>query len=472
MTSRYRKKFTVPDGFAALLKDFTREVLREQPSDIYDYGAQYFADMNQRQVEAAQDAQPVDITELSEEELHDFILDLFLVADDDKNGYLDRKEFKTVLQSAEMGLTSKDIRSILEETDENADGVIEYREFLPMMVDLVAAMRAKRDAAEEKAWDEEAARQDAEDYLIHGMHPSELEALIKDIFHKADADGSGKLDRQEFKDCLRSADLGLTKKEINLLMSEVDLDGDGLVDFEEFVPICFNILVERYKDHMMREDVDTSSDELEQLLLTYFESADEDGGGYISQKKCKAALEEASYDVLGLTRMQIVTIMSESGVDGQGRVDYKKFARSAATIIYNLMDNSKMSERVQAMQTLADTPGMDMLRGMDRETVCDIFEQAFLAADTDGSGTLDYGELYDLLQAIGTGELALTDREISALLSVFDPNDDGEVTYSEFITTLFDTLIYLNREDHIQEIAFKTFINEIDDAIAQDNAGM
>jgi len=148
MTSRYRKKFTVPDGFAALLKDFTREVLREQPSDIYDYGAQYFADMNQRQVEAAQDAQPVDITELSEEELHDFILDLFLVADDDKNGYLDRKEFKTVLQSAEMGLTSKDIRSILEETDENADGVIEYREFLPLMVDLVAAMRAKRDAAE------------------------------------------------------------------------------------------------------------------------------------------------------------------------------------------------------------------------------------------------------------------------------------------------------------------------------------
>lgn len=36
------KKYSLPPEFAKVLKDFTREVLREQPEDIYAYGADYF----------------------------------------------------------------------------------------------------------------------------------------------------------------------------------------------------------------------------------------------------------------------------------------------------------------------------------------------------------------------------------------------------------------------------------------------
>ena len=41
---------------------------------------------------------------------------------------------------------------------------------------------------------------------------------------QADVDGSGALSLNEFHKCIREAELGLTRKEINRLMQEVDAD--------------------------------------------------------------------------------------------------------------------------------------------------------------------------------------------------------------------------------------------------------
>jgi hypothetical protein len=42
MASKYRTKHTIPSGFPDILKDFVREILREQPENIYRFGAEYF----------------------------------------------------------------------------------------------------------------------------------------------------------------------------------------------------------------------------------------------------------------------------------------------------------------------------------------------------------------------------------------------------------------------------------------------
>jgi len=39
--------YPVPRDFKRLITDFAREVLRDQPDDIFDYGANYFAAMEQ-----------------------------------------------------------------------------------------------------------------------------------------------------------------------------------------------------------------------------------------------------------------------------------------------------------------------------------------------------------------------------------------------------------------------------------------
>ena len=38
MASKYAKEFKVPEGFPETLRDFTREVLRDQPAEIDKYG--------------------------------------------------------------------------------------------------------------------------------------------------------------------------------------------------------------------------------------------------------------------------------------------------------------------------------------------------------------------------------------------------------------------------------------------------
>lgn len=45
MASKYIQKYQIPGKFPDLLHDFAREVLRDQPEDIYAYGAAYFRAM-------------------------------------------------------------------------------------------------------------------------------------------------------------------------------------------------------------------------------------------------------------------------------------------------------------------------------------------------------------------------------------------------------------------------------------------
>ena len=45
MASKYLQKYPVPEDFPDLLHDFAREVLRDQPDNIYEYGALYFKSM-------------------------------------------------------------------------------------------------------------------------------------------------------------------------------------------------------------------------------------------------------------------------------------------------------------------------------------------------------------------------------------------------------------------------------------------
>jgi hypothetical protein len=42
MASKYLQKYPVPQGFPEILHDFTKEILRDQPENIKEFGYQYF----------------------------------------------------------------------------------------------------------------------------------------------------------------------------------------------------------------------------------------------------------------------------------------------------------------------------------------------------------------------------------------------------------------------------------------------
>ena len=91
MVSKYGKDFTVPKDFPSVLKAFTREVLRSQPGNIYEFGAAYFSElMDQSQQEVGGGAQE----RLTPEEMEQVLVQLFREADVDGNNVLSLPEFK------------------------------------------------------------------------------------------------------------------------------------------------------------------------------------------------------------------------------------------------------------------------------------------------------------------------------------------------------------------------------------------
>ena len=60
--------------------------------------------------------------------------------------------------------------------------------------------------------------------------------VLKRLFEAADKDGNGTLDREEIKDALYALGFTFVKdKQLDTIMTRADMDGNDVIDFEEFV---------------------------------------------------------------------------------------------------------------------------------------------------------------------------------------------------------------------------------------------
>ncbi|KAG1679795.1 hypothetical protein FOA52_012706 [Chlamydomonas sp. UWO 241] len=478
MSAAYQKSYSIPSGYPALLKAFTREILRSQPENIYQFGAEYFAALRGSdgapgevaQAEAPGDARHGDlasdikdaaahmnVTSASTSELESVIMRLFIEADADGSGYLDKKEFANVLNSTELSLNERQVREVMCEADENDDGVIEYREFVPFMVDMLQSMQASEGAQMKSARNEDLLRIAVEDMLLNGMTKPELEALMMRIFKKADSDGSGMLDKAEFRVALMAAKLGLTRKDINLIMFSVDANNDGEVSYEEFVPVCFQVLVERFKDKIIMQDVLTNQEGLQGMLLAAFQDADPEGTGSLSIATIKAVLKELSHKVLGLSTLQLVTLISRAPTTPDGLVSYVPFVPIAASVVYAMYDVDSVKLRIQAVKEMASADGIAAMSTMDvdklRETLRGLFEQA----DAGGSGSLYEDDVLRVLQALGAHDfgMELSEMQMRAMFTAIDTDANGLVDWQELVTFICDAIEHLEREAYINNLALK-----------------
>jgi Ca2+-binding EF-hand superfamily protein len=64
---------------------------------------------------------------------------------------------------------------------------------------------------------------------------NQVEQEIKEIFDYFDQDGSGSIDLEELKECLKCLGENFVDEEINDMIAAMDVDGDGTINYTEFL---------------------------------------------------------------------------------------------------------------------------------------------------------------------------------------------------------------------------------------------
>ncbi|KAL6583919.1 Calcium-dependent protein kinase 10 [Orobanche minor] len=137
-------------------------------------------------------------------------------------------------------------------------------------------------------------------------------AVIRDMFVLMDTNNDGKVTYEELKAGLRRVGSQLAEPEIKLLMDVADVDGNGVLDYGEFVAVTI---------HLQR----TENDEHIRKAFKFF---DLDDSGYIELDE----LREALVDESGEPDLDVVNnIMREVDTNKDGQISYDEFVAMMKT---------------------------------------------------------------------------------------------------------------------------------------------
>lgn len=260
-------------------------------------------------------------TQLDEETFNQFRRELeslhtsFSEFDQDHSGNLDCEEVIAMMK--EFGLLPrtaedrKQLEEMVRKADSDGEGGLDFKEFL----DLVSQLRKK----------------------CMSNHKEEQ----KHFFDRHDKDKSGQLSVAEVSAVL--ADLNMTPKsheeqhEIRILIQDVDEDGSGELDFQEF-----QMLSQRVTERLMMLNLEAgknlalelgfSLDELKELR-SVFDRLDEDGSNAIDFSEGRQALTLLKRDI---PQEQFRQVWNRIDVDGSEELDFGEFLR-----LMNILNDSE-----------------------------------------------------------------------------------------------------------------------------------
>ena len=144
---------------------------------------------------------------LTEDKINEF-KEAFEIFDKDKDGYITTKELGDIMKNLGQTPSEAELQDMINEVDIDGNGTIDFKEFLGLMA------RKMRD-------------NDSEEELI-------------EAFKVFDRDGNGLISNVELQHVMASLGENVTMDEVDEMIKEADLDGDGYINYEEFVKMIMN----------------------------------------------------------------------------------------------------------------------------------------------------------------------------------------------------------------------------------------
>ncbi|KAG5017519.1 hypothetical protein JHK85_023655 [Glycine max] len=148
--------------------------------------------------------------------------------------------------------------------------------------------------------------------IAENMSAEEIQGL-KAMFTNMDTDKSGTITYEELKSGLHRLGSKLTEAEVKQLMEAADVDGNGSIDYIEFITATMH----RHK--LERDD----------QLFKAFQYFDKDNSGFITRDELESAMKEYGMgDDATIKEIisEVDTIISEVDTDHDGRINYEEFS--------------------------------------------------------------------------------------------------------------------------------------------------
>ncbi|XP_033736505.1 calmodulin-like [Pecten maximus] len=272
-------------------------------------------------------AEPVQLTETQLEECKA----AFAMFDKDGDGTVTTDELATVMRSMGQNPSDAEVEQMINDVDKDGSGSVDFEEFLVLMGSYMQGADPENDLRESfKVFDKDGNGFISATELRHVMTnlgEKLTEAEVDEMILEADLDGDGQINFEEFREAfslfdkdgdgsIPTAELGTVLRalgqnpsasELKQMINEVDQDGDGTVDFPEFLVLLVRKMKEAGGETEMREA---------------FRVFDRDGNGMITA----AELRNAMYN-LGekLTDEEIDEMIKEADMDGDGQLNYQEF---------------------------------------------------------------------------------------------------------------------------------------------------
>ncbi|XP_075481479.1 calcium-dependent protein kinase 2-like [Primulina tabacum] len=140
--------------------------------------------------------------------------------------------------------------------------------------------------------------------IAESLSEEEIKGL-KAMFTNMDTDKSGTITYEELKTGLARLGSKLSEAEVKQLMEAADVDGNGTIDYIEFITATMH-------RHKLERD---------EHLFSAFQFFDKDSSGYITRDELESAMKEYSMG----DETTIREIISEVDTDNDGRINYEEF---------------------------------------------------------------------------------------------------------------------------------------------------
>ncbi|WCJ20224.1 Calcium-dependent protein kinase [Euphorbia peplus] len=140
--------------------------------------------------------------------------------------------------------------------------------------------------------------------IAESLSEEEIQGL-KAMFTNMDTDKSGTITYEELKSGLARLGSKLSEFEVKQLMEAADVDGNGTIDYIEFISATMH----RYRL------------ERDEHLYKAFRYFDKDSSGYITRDELESAMKEYGMG----DEASIKEIISEVDTDNDGRINYEEF---------------------------------------------------------------------------------------------------------------------------------------------------